>query len=116
MRAKALVAIMLIVVGAQIAAANLPIEIRYGVGRNRIAVKLWKDAEDQLKNGDIENAKRNGDAALADDPTLQRGAAAIPAIHRSGIVARQCKRSSRALCAGAQGDQSLHRDPSAKRC
>jgi tetratricopeptide (TPR) repeat protein len=61
---------MLIIVGARIAAANLPIDIRYGVGRNRIAVKLWKDAEDQLKNGDIENAKRNVDAALANDPTL----------------------------------------------
>jgi tetratricopeptide (TPR) repeat protein len=33
-------------------------------------VKLCQDAEEQLKRGDIENAKRNIDAALRSDPTL----------------------------------------------
>jgi tetratricopeptide (TPR) repeat protein len=63
-----LIAVTVLVPAA--ARANLPIDVRYGVGRNRAALKLWKDAEEQLKNGEIENAKRNVDGALASDPTL----------------------------------------------
>ena len=83
--AKALVIIVVLMpaIGAQ---GNVPIKIRYGVGRNRVAMKLWGDAEEQLKNGDVEGARRNVDAALRSDPTLW------PALYtRAKVFIRQHK-------------------------
>lgn len=59
-----------IVVVAGPAQGNLPITVVHGVGRNRTAMKLWTDAEAQLKDGDLEAARRDADAALRSDPTL----------------------------------------------
>jgi Tfp pilus assembly protein PilF len=39
-------------------------------GRMRAAMKLVTDAQDQLKNGDVADARRNVDAALHYDPTF----------------------------------------------
>jgi tetratricopeptide (TPR) repeat protein len=66
--------------------ASVPIEVVYGRGRNTIAVKLWQDAETQLKNGDVEGAHRNVEAALRSDPTL------YPALYtRAKVFVRQRK-------------------------
>src|SRR5258708_25160558 len=62
--------ILIAVIAAIPAPGSVPIQIRYGVGRNRVAMKLWKDAEEQLKNGDVQPAQRNVHAALRSDPTL----------------------------------------------
>jgi tetratricopeptide (TPR) repeat protein len=66
---KALI-ILLAVVAAREGRGTVPIEVVYGVGRNKVAMKLWEDAETQLKNGDVENARRNVEAALRSDPQL----------------------------------------------
>ena len=63
----AIIVVLMPAIGAQ---GSVPIKIRYSVGRNRVAMKLWGDAEDQLKKGDVEGARRNVDAALRSDPTL----------------------------------------------
>ena len=70
MRTKALALLTAVLIGAGNAQGTLPIEVRYGAGRNRTATKLWKDAEEQLRNGDLETAKRSVDSALRSDPTL----------------------------------------------
>jgi tetratricopeptide (TPR) repeat protein len=68
------------------ARGSLPIVIEYGVGRNRVAMKFWGDAEAQLKNGEVENARRSADAALRNDPTLW------PALYtRAKVFLRQGK-------------------------
>jgi|GEM_PF-1160763 len=52
------------------AVATVPITIEAGVGRNRTAIKLLKQAEEQLSNGAYEDGRRSADAALRADPTL----------------------------------------------
>jgi tetratricopeptide (TPR) repeat protein len=82
---KALI-ILLVVVAALDTRGGVPIEVAYGVGRNKVAMKLWQDAETQLKNGDVENAYRNVEAALRSDPTL------YPALYtRAKVFIRQRK-------------------------
>ena len=62
--------VLLAVLTAIEAQGSLPIVIEYGVGRNKTAMKFWRDAEAQLKNGEVENARRSADAALRNDPTF----------------------------------------------
>jgi tetratricopeptide (TPR) repeat protein len=62
--------VLLAVLTAMEAQGSLPIVIEYGVGRNKTAMKFWRDAEAQLKNGEVENARRSADAALRNDPTF----------------------------------------------
>ena len=82
---KALI-IFLAFVAAREARGTVPIEVVYGVGRNKVAMKLWEDAETQLKNGDVENAHRNVEAALRSDPEL------YPALYtRAEVFMRQHK-------------------------
>src|ERR1700736_2031365 len=79
-------AILFVVVAVMDARGGVPIEVAYGVGRNKTAMKLWQDAETQLKNGDVENAYRNVEAALRSDPTL------YPALYtRAKVFIRQRK-------------------------
>ena len=66
---KALIILLAVVAGID-AQGSVPIEVVYGVGRNKTAMKLWQDAETQLKNGDVANAHRNVEAALRSDPGL----------------------------------------------
>ena len=83
---KVFVSLVLLMAGAIDAPGSVPIDIRYGVGRNRVAMKLWKDAEDQLKKGDVQGAQRNVDAALRSDPALW------PALYtRAKVFIRQHK-------------------------
>ena len=49
---------------------SLPIVIEYGAGRNKTATKLWSDAEEQLKKGDVPGARQSVDAALLNDPAF----------------------------------------------
>ena len=78
--------ILLLVVAAMDAQASVPIEVVYGRGRNKTAMKLWQDAETQLKNGDVANAHRNVEAALRSDPQL------YPALYtRAKVFIRQRK-------------------------
>ena len=65
-----LTAIVLAIVAISGAKAGLPIEVEYGRGVNKVAIKLWTDAEEQLKKGDVEGARRNVDAAIRADPTV----------------------------------------------
>src|SRR5438309_4501401 len=82
---KALI-ILLVVVAGMDAQGSVPIEVVYGRGRNKVAMKLWQDAETQLKNGDVESAHRNVEAALRSDPTL------YPALYtRAKVFIRQHK-------------------------
>jgi tetratricopeptide (TPR) repeat protein len=69
-RKIALVCVLLSVIAAMDAPASLPIVIEYGPGRNKVALKFCKDAEAQLKAGEVENARRSLDAALRNDPTF----------------------------------------------
>jgi tetratricopeptide (TPR) repeat protein len=69
-RKIALVCVLLSVIAAMDARASLPIVIESGVGRNKTAMKFWKDAEAQLEEGKVENARRSVDAALQNDPTF----------------------------------------------
>jgi tetratricopeptide (TPR) repeat protein len=62
--------IVLAIMAISGARAGLPIEVEYGRGRNMAAIKFWTEAEAQLKKGDVENARRNVDAAIRSDPTL----------------------------------------------
>jgi tetratricopeptide (TPR) repeat protein len=78
--------ILLAVLAAMDARGSLPIVIEYGVGRNKAAMKFWRDAEAQLKKGEVENARRSVDAALRSDPTFW------PALYtRAGVFLRQGK-------------------------
>jgi tetratricopeptide (TPR) repeat protein len=82
---KALI-ILLAVVAVMGAQGSVPIEVVYGRGRNKTAMKLCQDAETQLKNGDVEGAHRNVEAALRSDPTL------YPALYnRAKVFIRQHK-------------------------
>jgi len=65
-----LVCVLLVVVAVMEARAGLPIIIEYGAGRNKVAMKLWEDAQAQLETGQVEAARRNVDAALRSDPTF----------------------------------------------
>ncbi len=62
--------IVLVVVAGIDVRGGLPIEVEYGRGRNRVAIKLWSDAETALNNGDVATAHRNVDAAIRSDPGL----------------------------------------------
>lgn len=78
--------ILLAVLAAMDAQGSLPIVIEYGVGRNKTAMKFWKDAEAQLQKGEVENARRSVDAALRNDPTFW------PALYtRAKVFLRQGK-------------------------
>jgi len=48
---------------------SVPIMVEHGAGKQTV-MKLCSDASDQLRNGDIANAKRNVDRALQIDPKL----------------------------------------------
>jgi tetratricopeptide (TPR) repeat protein len=50
--------------------ATVPIMIEYGAGRNKVALKLSKDAGEALLAGNAEAARQNADAALRSDPTF----------------------------------------------
>jgi tetratricopeptide (TPR) repeat protein len=67
--AKALVILVALIVAVEVHGTE-PIIVEYSWGRNRVAMKLWTDAESQLKKGEIENARRSVDAAIRSDPTL----------------------------------------------
>ena len=74
-----------IIVWATAAQANVPIIVETGVSR-RTVMKLCSDASDQLRKGDIADAKRNVDEALRIDPKLW------PALYvRAQIFRRQGK-------------------------
>lgn len=62
--------ILVALMAATAARGSVPIEVVYGAGRNRMAMKLWQDAEEHLKKDDVDNAQRSVDAALRSDPTL----------------------------------------------
>jgi tetratricopeptide (TPR) repeat protein len=62
--------ILLAVLAAMEARGGLPIIFEYGPGRNKVALKFFKDAQAQLKAGEVENARRSLDAALRNDPTF----------------------------------------------
>ena len=65
--------------------ASVPIIVQHGAGKQTV-MKLCADASDQLRNGDIANAKRNVDRALQIDPKLW------PALYvRAQIFRRQSK-------------------------
>jgi Tfp pilus assembly protein PilF len=67
--ARAILLFIAIIVWATTAHANVPIIVETGVSR-RTVMKLCSDAGDQLRNGDIAEAKRNVDAALRIDSKL----------------------------------------------
>jgi tetratricopeptide (TPR) repeat protein len=62
--------ILLAVLAAMEARGSLPIIFEYGAGRNKVALKFFKDAQAQLKAGEVENARRSLDAALRNDATF----------------------------------------------
>jgi tetratricopeptide (TPR) repeat protein len=99
MLTKALTVFAAVLIGAESAQGTLPIEIRYGVGRNRTAMKLWKDAEEQLKGGDVDGARRNVEAALGSDPTLWPAlytrAKIFIAQHQYELAVRDCSEALR---------------------
>jgi tetratricopeptide (TPR) repeat protein len=70
MLTRAVTILAAVLIGTDGMQASLPITIVHGVGRNRTAMKLWKDAEAQLKDGNVDGARRNVEAALRSDPTL----------------------------------------------
>jgi tetratricopeptide (TPR) repeat protein len=69
-RKIALACALLSVIAAIDARGGLPIIFEYGPGRNKVALKFFKDAQEQLKAGEVENAQRSLDAALRNDPTF----------------------------------------------
>jgi tetratricopeptide (TPR) repeat protein len=69
-RKIALACVLLSVIAAMEVRGGLPIIFEYGVGRNKVAMKFWRDAQAQLKAGEVENARRSLDAALRNDPTF----------------------------------------------
>src|SRR5438309_11918449 len=78
--------VLLSVIAAMDARGSLPIVIESGVGRNKVAMKFWKEAEAELQTGDVENARRNVDAALRSDPKFW------PALYtRAKVFLRQGK-------------------------
>jgi tetratricopeptide (TPR) repeat protein len=78
--------ILLAVFAVTHAQGSLPVVIEYGPGTNVVARKFWEDAEAELKTGDVENARRNVDAALRSDPKFW------PALYtRAKVFLRQGK-------------------------
>jgi tetratricopeptide (TPR) repeat protein len=69
-RKIALACVLLSVIAAMDARGGLPIIFEYGPGRSKVALKLLKDAQEQLEAGEVENARRSVDAALRNDPTF----------------------------------------------
>jgi tetratricopeptide (TPR) repeat protein len=65
-----LACVLLAALAVMEARASLPIIIEYGAGRNKVALKLWKDADEALLADNVEAARRNADAALRSDPTF----------------------------------------------
>jgi Tfp pilus assembly protein PilF len=83
--ARATLLFIAIIVWATAAQANVPIIVETGVSR-RTVMKLCSEASDQLRKGDIADAKRNVDEALRIDPKLW------PALYvRAQIFRRQGK-------------------------
>jgi Tfp pilus assembly protein PilF len=66
---KALAFFTAIIMSLTAVRANLPIIVA-GPAHLRTAVRLCGKASDQLRNGDIADAKQNVDAALRIDPKL----------------------------------------------
>jgi len=78
--------VLLAVLAAMNVEGSLPIIIEYGAGRNKTAMKLWRDGQEQLQKGDLAGARQNVDAALRSDPTFW------PALYtRAGVFLRQGK-------------------------
>ncbi len=68
MFSRAPILLIALITAITVLRGSVPIDIRAGHGVNRAAIKLLKEAEEQLKNGDVEGAQRNIDAALRSDP------------------------------------------------
>jgi tetratricopeptide (TPR) repeat protein len=77
---RALILFIALITAATTSRATVPIDVRAGPGVNRAAINLLKQAEEQLKNDDIEGAKRSINAALRSDPTFW------PALYTRGKV------------------------------
>jgi hypothetical protein len=60
-RKIALAWVLLSVIAAMEARASLPIVFEYGPGRNKVALKFFRDAEAQLEKGEVENARRSAE-------------------------------------------------------
>jgi tetratricopeptide (TPR) repeat protein len=99
MLTKAVTLIAAVLIGAAGAQGSVPITVVYGVGRNRTAMKFWDDAEKQLKNGDVDGARRNVEAALRSDPTLWPAlftrAKIFIAQHQYELAVRDCSEALR---------------------
>src|SRR5713101_4380481 len=67
---RALILFIAMIIATTAARASVPIDIRAGVGRNRTSLKFLKQAEEQLKNGHLENAQHSADTALRSDRTF----------------------------------------------
>jgi len=66
-----LACVLLSVIAAMEARGGLPIIFEYGPGRNKVALKFFKDAQAQLKAGEVENARRSIRlVALGRDPLI----------------------------------------------
>ena len=70
MSSRSLIFFIAVVTVVSAARAEVPIHVQAGAGRNRAAIKLLKEAEDQLETGNLEQAKSRIDAALRSDPKL----------------------------------------------
>lgn len=77
MSSRSLIFFIAVVTVTSAARAEVPIHVQAGAGRNRAAIKLLKEAEDQLETGNLEQAKSRIDAALRSD--LSCGPHFIPA-------------------------------------
>lgn len=70
MSSRSLILLIAVVAVTSAARAGVPIHVQAGVARNRAAIKLLKEAEDQFETGNLEEAKSRIDAALRSDPKL----------------------------------------------
>jgi len=88
--------------GAVHSLATEPIVVEYARGRNKVAIQLWQDAEDQLKKGNVPAAHRSVEASIRSDPTL------YPALYTRAKVYIKENKWALALqdCSNA-----LHQDP-----
>ena len=64
------VTIVFCLLAGDLARASEPITIVYARGRNKVAIQLWKQSEDEIDNGNVSAALQHADAALRSDPTL----------------------------------------------
>jgi tetratricopeptide (TPR) repeat protein len=88
--------------GALPARATEPIVVEYARGRNKVAIQLWQNAEEQLKKGEVAAAHRSVDVAIQSDPTL------YPALYTRAKIYSKEKKWTLALqdCSSA-----LRQDP-----